>query len=612
MQHHREHRPVSGVTIDSPSSVDLDDAIHVTRSDQIEGWRAWVTIALVGPVVGVGLHDDVEARRRAASRYFGKNAPHQPMLHPRMEKQLTLSQNQPRRSMTTEVHVAFDGTVHWDLTNVFLSEIQPPRLSYEDVPTILRAEDHPHHDNLSQAEALSKVLFECRRSNGAMVFYDLKHGWFTNEEGRIRKASSVSETIGHLIVQELMVVANQAFARFAIANEVPILFRVHTTRDENGRGGDVDRESLLRDLATSLLTDSDITAIIGRADHLLNRASYSATPGEHWGLNIDCYAHSTSPLRRYADLVSQRQMYAAIRGLPLFHSAEEMGQIADDINKTLLAQQELYSKFAAERAAKRAEEAVGRGPSAIAKLDNTSFERAVKTLARKDADCPQALREEIERRLRDGQLSLVSKMVILFDSPRSLPTWTELRRLIYGHLKMNPHESVSLISMMVVAKRWPAPTRVTNPKGLAHVGCTTFTFETETFMAKGDGSRKTTALQASDTTVIGQILGLEDRVAFEEKDVLKPIPVYVPQPVVFDRNKHSVEVLNQVQGKRKLPQPTYTFDSRGKTHRCTCTMEAVKGQVVVHKSDYCASKPDAKRAAADIMVRTLESMKVMV
>lgn len=214
---------VKGVTIDDRMTRDIDDAIWVEES--AEGFTVYVSIADVAGAVTVESPLNQSAYERLGTQYFRTG--NSSMLPRELsEHKLSLWPNREKKTITVKVELASDLTVK--AVDVFRSTLNSfARLTYEEIPALLENESHPM---LRAAKKLADGLLAKRRANGAMVLYDLNNGWVTGEEGYVRKLVKREDTVGYIIVQELMILANAAVADWAIANGLPILFRTHQRR----------------------------------------------------------------------------------------------------------------------------------------------------------------------------------------------------------------------------------------------------------------------------------------------------------------------------------------------------------------------------------------------
>lgn len=288
--------PIQAVTIDPPGAKDLDDAIWVEPVH--DGWLVTTCIANVADQVSLRSAIESAARARLATHYYRDG--NRPML-PRVfaEEKASLIPGKPRPVVAVQTFVGMDGAV--GSFRVGVGEfVSVGHLSYEEVPSFLRSEGK-HTKMLTAAERCASALLARRRSKGALTLYDSKRGWTTTEEGALKRVG-YRAVVGSHIVHEMMLLTNKLLSEYAHTHQIPILYRNHESR--------ADRSSILL-MLSEMLDQSDVVieeyrrSVAGQ----LQRAEYGATSRGHFALNVEHYCHATSPIRRYADLVTQRQSW---------------------------------------------------------------------------------------------------------------------------------------------------------------------------------------------------------------------------------------------------------------------------------------------------------------
>jgi ribonuclease R len=210
------------------------------------------------------------------------------------------------------------------------------------------AEQHktllPH---LQELHALFEALHAARAKRGAIDFDTTETKFIFNESRRIARIEPVRRNDAHRIIEECMLAANVAAARFFERKKMPALYRIHETPKEEKLS---DLREFLGELGLALPGGNKPTAqdyatlldsVKGRADaHLIQtvllrsmqQAMYSSDNAGHFGLAYDAYTHFTSPIRRYPDLIVHRIIKHILAGgtaADLDYSKPELQQIAD-------------------------------------------------------------------------------------------------------------------------------------------------------------------------------------------------------------------------------------------------------------------------------------------
>lgn len=310
------------VTIDGEDARDFDDAVYCETEGS--GFRLWVAIADVSHYVPLGSALDEEAVNRGNSVYFPERVV--PMFPEVLSNGLcSLKPSVDRLAMVCEMLIDADGQVN-DATFYEAVIHSHARLTYTQVGEVLENGgcDGVHSDRLDglfRLHALYKVLRHARAKRGAIDFETVETRILFDENRKIDAIVPVNRNDAHKLIEECMLAANVATANFLEASDVAGLFRVH-------EGPSAERLEALRtflgELALELPggldpTPLDYQAVLSRlADRddaqviqtmllrSLSQAVYKPDNGGHFGLNYDAYAHFTSPIRRYPDLLVHR------------------------------------------------------------------------------------------------------------------------------------------------------------------------------------------------------------------------------------------------------------------------------------------------------------------
>ncbi len=319
------------VTIDGEDARDFDDAVYCER--QGKGWRLLVAIADVSHYVEVGSALDQEAHNRGTSVYFPDRVI--PMLPEILSNGLcSLNPDVDRLCMVCELHVSAQGEVqrHRFFEGIMRSAA---RLTYTKMAAIVIDQDKglraefasvvPHLDDLY---SLYELFRKNREKRGAIDFDTTETRIVFGEDRKIDRIEPLVRNDAHKLIEEFMVAANVAAANFMLENEIPGLYRIHETPDPEKLN---DRRTFLNELGVSLGAGDKPTAkdfakllksVAGREDaHLIQTvllrcmrlAVYNPDNVGHFGLAFDAYAHFTSPIRRYPDLLVHRAIRHLIR-----------------------------------------------------------------------------------------------------------------------------------------------------------------------------------------------------------------------------------------------------------------------------------------------------------
>jgi ribonuclease R len=335
----RDVRDLPFVTIDGPSTMDIDDAVFAHPADADGGIRLLVAIADVDAAVPEGSAIDLAARHRGTSVYLPGRVV--PML-PRSlsEDRLSLLPHVERAVMVAELRIDQDGTTTAvDLYEGLLSS--HARLTYTDVAAYLNLGVTPTDQAdwtptieavLSRLQAASARLSQARAQRGGLDHDTDEATIQLNEQGLPVGIAFSAPTIATTMIERLMVAANEAVADYLHRRAQPCLFRVHPHPTlERSVALDVVTKTMgiVAGFSTrQAVTPTAVAALVRQVEgtrhqapltmalrRLLGPARYDAVAGPHFGLASPLYAHFTSPIRRYADLCVHRAVRRHLRGV---------------------------------------------------------------------------------------------------------------------------------------------------------------------------------------------------------------------------------------------------------------------------------------------------------
>ncbi len=324
------HLPL--VTIDGADARDFDDAVYCELKPK--GWRLLVCIADVSAYVEPASALDREAKERGNSVYFPDRVI--PMLPEVLSNGLcSLNPDVDRLCMVCEMYIDSDGKIGRSrfYEGVMRSHA---RLIYDDVARMLLDGDPElcaqHADllpHLHELYRLYKTLHSSRAERGAIDFDTTETRIQFNQEQKVERIVPQIRNDAHRLIEECMLAANVAAARFFLRKKLQSLYRIH-----EGPKADklLELREFLAELGLSLTGGSKPTAkdyaelldrVGERADrHLIQtvllrsmtQAVYSADNVGHFGLAFAAYTHFTSPIRRYPDLIVHRAIKHLIIG----------------------------------------------------------------------------------------------------------------------------------------------------------------------------------------------------------------------------------------------------------------------------------------------------------
>lgn len=579
---------VRGLTIDAKHTRDIDDAIWIAPHEQ--GLQVDISISDVASGVELGSEMDARAFQATETRYFAKG--NSPML-PRSlsEDQLSLLPLKLRRTMT--VTLVLDESFRVLKGGIRATSLRSEgRLAYEEIPGVLADAGHAFHEQIERASRVAMGLLTRRREAGAFALYDLNTGWVTTEEGYLRQLATHEETIGHIIVQELMVLANSFVARFAVENDIPVPFRNHTARKAAP-----DRADLMSVLSEALVAPNPRLEQIRQQTHLLLRkATYGSRLEGHYGLNEPAYLHFTSPIRRYADLVVHRQIKAFLEGASLPYTMEEVEKVTLHLNEVAQREREAVKQHMKDQADKKAQASID--ARKIEGLNGKDFERVIKVWARSTNAVPVAIEQAYLVRIKDNRVPLVCFSTILTEAKTHLG-WEAIQRATLMRLVAKPEDAMSVFNMAAATGQWPQPTYQSNRIGPDHGPI----FQVEATLLLGDaqhvsglieGQTQKEAKQRAILNILASVAGLEkpQEVLSETKAASGP-PSTGP---TIDWSKDAISSLLEYCTSMGQPAPVYQYKTSGPSHlptfECICTVRSVV------KTATGRTKQEAKRQAS--------------
>jgi ribonuclease R len=333
----RSHRVI---TIDPDDAKDFDDAICLERASAGQ-WKLWVHIADVSHYVKPGTALDDEARRRGNSTYLVDRVI--PMLPEALSNELcSLKPNVDRLTKCVEFLVSDDGRV---LRTKFYPAVihSKRRFSYQEVFAILQRKPADSIEQmLHDANGLTQSIRRLRFKAGSLDLDFPETKIRLDARGRVSAIEKVVNDVSHQLIEECMLLANEAVAARLMGQNQKAIYRVHEEPDER-RLQEYREEVLSHNVPCGNLQHRpEVQRLLQRLNTLpigqalkigflksLMRARYAIEPLGHYGLAKSKYAHFTSPIRRYADLVVHRALFQTTHG-----SKHSLRHTADHISDT--------------------------------------------------------------------------------------------------------------------------------------------------------------------------------------------------------------------------------------------------------------------------------------
>ena len=369
----RDLTGLATLTIDPVTARDFDDAISAEQRDDGRT-RIWVHIADVSAYVRPGSLVDREAARRGTSVYVPGRV--EPMLPEALSNDAcSLVPCQDRAAVTVELDFAGSDVKRAEF---FRSTIRSDaRLDYEQVDRVFAGEEdaqEPWGAPLQAARAVAHALQERRLAQDALELETSEPEFAFDRGGHVAESRPSEQTESHRLIEHLMIAANEQVAKLLSERGVPTLYRVHEKPDGEKALRLVEQLASL-DVATPPAREhmapseaAEVIAACSRAvaqhtartghgrDALtflvlraLKQAYYSPKNLGHAGLGLTHYAHFTSPIRRYPDLVAHRALLSAVNAgeqAPRAPDLEEAGAWSSSRERDAMAIERMADRVA--------------------------------------------------------------------------------------------------------------------------------------------------------------------------------------------------------------------------------------------------------------------------
>ena len=322
----KDLRHLNFITIDGATAKDFDDAIYVEQQD--DGFLLYVAIADVSHYVRLGTQLDLDAYERGTSVYFPNYVV--PMLPEALSNELcSLKPHVPRLSLVAEMKLDFSGDLMFSEFYEAVIESKA-RVTYGEAQEII---DDSYDGNqllhvkedILRASNLAKILMAYRFKNGSLDLEIPETQVILDGAGIPIDIIKSERLFAHRLIEEMMLAANVAVAKFLTSKEIPALYRIH---EEPKQEAIATLEKYLHNFGskhklTQKASHGHLQKRLTRAlqefegkpeAQVLNiltlrsmsQAKYSSENVGHFGLGFEFYSHFTSPIRRYPDLIVHR------------------------------------------------------------------------------------------------------------------------------------------------------------------------------------------------------------------------------------------------------------------------------------------------------------------
>jgi exoribonuclease-2 len=282
------------VTIDDEDTQDLDDGLSLEHLEG-GGSRIWIHVADPGRLIAAGDPLDLEARRRASSLYLARGI--EPMF-PWALSCDALSLRAGRRCAAWSIWAELDATGAVATSGVERTWIRPAyRLTYSDADDLIELAP-PEEADLARLHALLQLRRSWRLARGALLL--------DQAEGRVRCRDDQPQleisdpSAGRLLVAEAMILAGAVVAAFGAAHGLALPYRSQLPSP-------LPASTALQQLPAGPVRHAALK-------QGLSRGLTQASPAPHFSLGLEAYVQATSPIRRYGDLLVQRQLAALVTG----------------------------------------------------------------------------------------------------------------------------------------------------------------------------------------------------------------------------------------------------------------------------------------------------------
>ena len=298
------------LTIDSEYTRDIDDALSI---EPLEGGYFRMGVHITD--VATFLEEQKEIFREAMTRATSIYLPDQriPMIPPALSEGIcSLIVGEKRRALSFLVTIDIEGRVQEYQIHPSLIQVDR-RLSYDSADALLEEGD----EELSNMQAIAEKLYRRREDQGAIFIPRPERVIRVNWEKEITILKRDRESPSQKLVAEFMILANRLAAQFLKEKGIPAIYR-----------GQMEPREKLQPINKF----DPLQAY--RLRRVMNRVEVSTQPSRHAGLGVEAYITLTSPIRRFYDLLTERQILRSLRGEPIM-SVPEVNEVINEVGPSL-------------------------------------------------------------------------------------------------------------------------------------------------------------------------------------------------------------------------------------------------------------------------------------
>lgn len=486
------------VTIDAESTRDIDDAFSIRGlpDGQLE---LLVAIADPSGAVPVGSVIDAEAQSLAATIYARDRAVKRMLPQTLSEHGCSLVQGQARDALLIRLVLDSAGATVQDPALAFGKIVVTHRLSYGEIPSLMRGEEGPLKDMLAMTSVVATQLFDTRVNRGSLALFDPVSMVMTDEEGRLVRMPSADAMMGHLIIQELMILANSQLAEYMARRSIAGVYRNHEPLLSAPPAGEL-AQSLRAWLQTGA---ADGTAFNKRVGLAVGRACYGPSLKAHYGLSLPAYAHVTSPLRRYADLINLRQLKAHVLGKEAPYRQGDLVELCERINTTLSNRKDDTESWHKEKL--RGETEITLQGTTLQGAQDHVLVQAIK-LMRSTGQVQAILRDELIERMKNSTIS--DKVVDGLVSELPVAIWPG--ELALAFVDWMSHGASRVMHVLAYARQTGVLQTMdlqASGEGTAFEAVCRISRDGNPFTGRGSGTRKRDAEQGAALDALSKMLG---------------------------------------------------------------------------------------------------------